>query len=254
MIEIPAPKDILKYDEWRKKISLRMSGENNPMFGKHLKHTEETKKKISLRMSGKNNPMFGKPRSEESKKKISLSSIGKSKSENHKKKISESQIGNKNHRFGKHESDEVKFKKLDTTIGGIWFGAVTYPKPNNTCLLWEDVNKRSHAFYENRCVICGKVHKSNVGHHVFYERQACCMITENGEYYTNLNAKDHPLKDYYIGTNPNYFVILCTSCHGKTNGKFKNRKKWADYFKNLIDEQYGGKSFLTKEEYNMMNI
>jgi hypothetical protein len=73
-------------DDYRKKISERLKGENNPMFGKFgklnpffgKKHTEETKKKmidgrdysvyrteefrqkISKLSKGKNNPMYGK--------------------------------------------------------------------------------------------------------------------------------------------------------------------------------------------------
>jgi hypothetical protein len=62
------------------------------------------------------------------------------------------------------------------------------------------------------------------------------------------HAWDRYLKDYVIGGNPNYFVILCPKCHGKTNGGFNNRKKWADYFRDMIDTQYNGKCFFTREE------
>lgn len=48
------------------------SGENHPMFGKHL--SDENKRKISIALKGKlkgeNNPMFGKHHSEESLKKM----------------------------------------------------------------------------------------------------------------------------------------------------------------------------------------
>lgn len=52
-----------KMKEWRAKPEVKeyyskiMSGERNPMYGKH--HSDETKKKLSERMSGKNNPMYG---------------------------------------------------------------------------------------------------------------------------------------------------------------------------------------------------
>jgi hypothetical protein len=223
-------------EETKRKISDRNKGKI---------HSEQSKYKMRLSKIGKH-PKRSK-HSEETKQKMSLSKKGKKHSEETKQKMSLLKIG-KHPKHPKH-SDETKQKISLSQIGELWYGAVTYPKPDNTCLLWNDVNKRSHIFYENRCVICGKIHKSNAGHHVFYERQACCMISNNGEYYTNLNAKDHPLKDYYIGKNPNYFVILCRSCHSKTNGGFKNREKWANYFRELIDTQYNGKSFLTKEEY-----
>jgi hypothetical protein len=115
------------------------------------------------------------------------------------------------------------------------------------------VNPRVHAFFNYECCLCGKKEndKSHVGHHVFYVKEACCWYDKSGVYYTNLNAKDHKENDYCIGENPNYFVILCNSCHGKTNGKFENRKKWADCFKNMINIKYGGKCYLTKEEYEI---
>ena len=137
---------------------------------------------------------------------------------------------------------------------GFWYGHPSintdYIKPQY-CELWEDVNPRVHAFFNYECCLCGKKEnaRSHIGHHVFYVKEACCWHNESGIYYTNLNAKDHKEKDYYIGENPNYFVILCPTCHGKTNGKFENRKKWADYFKDIIDNKYDGKCYLTKEEY-----
>ena len=45
-------------EETRKKLSKKLSGKNNPMYGKHM--SEENKKKMSVRNKGKNNPMYGK--------------------------------------------------------------------------------------------------------------------------------------------------------------------------------------------------
>lgn len=119
------------------------------------------------------------------------------------------------------------------------------------CEIWKDVNPRVHAFYGYKCVLCGQPEngRSHIGHHVFYVKEACCWYDESGVYYTNLNAVDHKENDYCIGRNPNYFVILCRSCHGKTNGYFANRKKYADLFKDMIDTYYEGKCYFTKEEY-----
>ena len=55
-------------EETRRKISEAMTGEKNPMFGKHL--SEEIRKKLSEANTGENNPFYGKHFSEESKKKI----------------------------------------------------------------------------------------------------------------------------------------------------------------------------------------
>jgi DNA-directed RNA polymerase subunit RPC12/RpoP len=140
---------------------------------------------------------------------------------------------------------------------GFWYGHPIINKQDQIyCELWKDVNPRVHAFFNNKCCLCGTEETtiSHVGHHVFYVKEACCWHNEDGEYYTNLNVNTHRKDEYYIGDNPNYFVILCQSCHGKTNGTFENRKKWADYFKNMIDEKYEGKCYLTKEEYEKYKL
>lgn len=110
-------------EETRKKMSDSLSGERNPMFGKHLtqeqinnikqkmsgennpmygispkeRMDEETynlwRKHLSEKLSGENNPMFGKTHSEESKEKNRQSHLGKRASENTKKKMSVSHQG-----------------------------------------------------------------------------------------------------------------------------------------------------------------
>ena len=70
------PKGYKHTDEWKRNQSIKMSGKNNPFYGKH--HSEETKQKISIKnsnpplerrkkisehhadFSGENNPMYGK--------------------------------------------------------------------------------------------------------------------------------------------------------------------------------------------------
>lgn len=44
--------------ETKRKLSIKLSGKNNPMYGKHM--SEENKKRMSEKNKGKNNPMFGK--------------------------------------------------------------------------------------------------------------------------------------------------------------------------------------------------
>ena len=143
---------------------------------------------------------------------------------------------------------------------GFWYG---HPIINNEprrqiyCEIWEDVKPRIAAFNVDMhdgvltCEMCENPINNGshqfVHHHVFYEKRACCW-NENGIYTTNLNIKSMPKDSYIIGDNPNYFAITCISCHGKTNGNFENRKKWADFFKNKIDIEYDGKSYYTKEE------
>lgn len=144
---------------------------------------------------------------------------------------------------------DMKVRMCESQIGGFWYGNVRYYK-RIECELWKDVNPRVHAWFSNKCVLCEQPgnNSSLIGHHVFYDTKACCLTSKDGKYYSNLNARKHPVKDYYIGENPNYFVILCRSCHGKTNGSFKNRMRYADEFKKMIDEYYGGKCYFTNEE------
>ena len=76
--------------------------EKNPMFGKH--RSEEARKKLSMSHSGEKNPMFGK-RGEKHPM------FGKHHSEEARKKISLSHSGENNPMFGKHHSEETR-KKL----------------------------------------------------------------------------------------------------------------------------------------------
>lgn len=63
----------------------------------------ETKHKMSIAKSGKNHPHFGKPRSEETKKKISIASLGKIISLENRKKLYAAN-------YGKKHSEETKAK------------------------------------------------------------------------------------------------------------------------------------------------
>lgn len=69
---------------------------------------EETKQKISIANRGENSPMFGKHLSEEMKKKLSESHMGKTFSLESRQKMSMSRIGEKNPMFGKSRSAEAR--------------------------------------------------------------------------------------------------------------------------------------------------
>ena len=97
------------------KISNRMSGENNPSFGKHRNykksvHSEEWKNHLREKYKGEGNPMYGKKVSEETRLKLSLSLKGRPQSEETRKKRSESLKGEKNPMYGKKMSEETKEK------------------------------------------------------------------------------------------------------------------------------------------------
>jgi hypothetical protein len=107
-----------------------------------------------------------------------------------------------------------------------WRGGVSFepycPKFNN------EFKERVRVFFNNLCILCGKTEKENgrklIVHHVNYKKEACC---------------DEDI--------PRYFVILCTSCHGKTNSA-NEREKYQKQFEKMIEKRFGGKSYFHKKE------
>ena len=117
--------------------SQRMTGENNPMYGKN--HSQETRNKISAgrigKYAGENNPNYGKPLSEEQKQRLSKKAkerfqnpanhpmYGKHLTEDAKRKIGESKNGRycgENHpMYGKHYSEEVKKRMSESHKGQV---------------------------------------------------------------------------------------------------------------------------------------
>lgn len=88
-------------EEHKMKLSEAKKGKNNPNYGKQ--YTKEERKLLRDKLSGENNPMFGK--------KGELSPcFGKKHSEETKKKMSDAAIGNKNHNYGISWSDEHRYK------------------------------------------------------------------------------------------------------------------------------------------------
>lgn len=137
--------------KWKESVGDKLKGENNPNYGKrHSKETKkkqsqlrkewwsslsdeeiiELGNKISKANIGKesplkgttnkkhsvwmkeNNPMKGIKQSDEVRRKISESNIGKTKSEEHKRKISESLKGNKPGNMVKIEIDGIIYESL----------------------------------------------------------------------------------------------------------------------------------------------
>lgn len=100
-----------------------LSGEANGMFGR--RHRPETIEKMMGRPGRKGqhwseeerinqiNARLGKKHTEEHNLKIALAGIGRTHSEETKKKMSESQLGELNHRYGKHDSFDIKIKLSD---------------------------------------------------------------------------------------------------------------------------------------------
>jgi len=212
------------------KRSIAMSGENHPFYGKHL--TEEHKKKISeTRLS------LGIRHTPEAKARMSALHRGHKHTDEEKRKISQSHKGKK--RSAEHQahltaalkgritSVETR-EKISIAIRGEnhpnWKGGISYepycPKFN------KDLRHRIRAFFEYRCMSCGKTTEENEKelccHHVEYNKQACC------------------------DGNPVHFAALCKKCHSKTNN---DRSRWEAMLHRIIDEFYDGRSYFTKDEW-----
>ena len=240
-VHSPGPMEGKKHtQETIEKMSIAKKGKPSLRVG--YRHSESTKKKLREKAIGRPGYWRGKTIPDSAKEKLRLYNTGRRLSEDHKRRISETQK-NRPH------SEEHIMRVVESRIGGFWYGNVGASGPQY-CEVWRLVRPRIVAFFGHICVECEGVieDKDPCCHHVFYEKKACCMVDEDGEFFSNLNIPNHA-KDYHIGKNPNYFVTLCVRCHSKTNGSYESRKRWADHFKELIDTKYGGKCYLTEEEF-----
>jgi len=264
---MPAPKDPIKYAEYCRKISEGHKNRSTESYQKPtLKgkpRTEEDRKKISEGQLGKKRPGYidtlsqetrlklslatkGKKRSEENCRKISEARMGKHLSEETTRRVSEAKKGTPSCRKGATLSDETKAKLRESRIGTTasletrlkmgearkgeknaqWKGGISFEP---YCQKFDEPFKeRVRAFFNRRCVECGGPEngKRLDVHHVNFDKQSCC----NGA---------APL-----------FVALCVSCHAKTN---HNREYYEKHFTELIESEYDGKCYLTKEEMLLIN-
>ena len=77
----------------------KYAGKNNPMFGKHIPHTEEWKTWARQYFSGEGNPMYG---------------VHREKTPEECKAISERQMGSGNSFYGKKHTEETRQKIRDS--------------------------------------------------------------------------------------------------------------------------------------------
>ena len=82
--------------------------------------TDERREEYSQRCSGENNPNYGKPLSEETRKKISMSLLGRTLSEEARRKLDKNRpkFSGENHpMYGKHHTKETKKKMSESHKG-----------------------------------------------------------------------------------------------------------------------------------------
>jgi hypothetical protein len=205
------------------------------------KHSHESIEKMRISKSGSNNPNFGKQRSVCTRKKISGALMGHVIDESTKNKISKSLSGPLNANFGnrtqehnrkislsqlgKPANQETISKSIETKLGGFWYGNVRYDHRRQYCEKWNaNLRERVRAFFNYTCIECGAIQSESKlhVHHVHYNKKLCCDDT------------------------PRSLVVLCKSCHAKTN---YNRKYWSSHFQEILDLKYSGKCWITKQEY-----
>jgi hypothetical protein len=165
---------------------------------------------------------------------------------------------------------------IGITVEGYWYGNKSLIKWNNGgnnrnkyCELWNnDLKRRIDAAYNFKSIISGKDKFDNRNkyldrHHIYWQEKACCIWDEDLEgYYAWINngttAKPIWIK-YYIKGDPNKFVLLTHSEHGKMYGNKKegtDKIYWIKYLEDLIEqrEREGKKCYLSKEEYEIYKI
>lgn len=206
------------------------TGKNNGFFGKHP--TQEVLQKNIDAHTGKNNANYGHPRDLETKRKISLGNSGKKRSEETKKTISSSVMK-------LWENSEYR-KKMLISLNLRWKDPLECKKQSDRIsLLWQDNEYRemmllSFGTGEQNSAWRGGISFDNYNiefNSAFKKyirekfQQTCyiCGCTESDSGY--LHSVHHVSYDKKISCkNEEWkFIILCQSCHGKTNF---NRHFW----------------------------
>ena len=227
-----------------------------------MKHTTETKAKMAAAHRGKPHPCKTHIVSEETKRKISAGNAGKIRSAECRAQMSARNTGKKlsaehkmktsatmkarwndpekraaweeaaTKRRGFKHTREAKAKMSACRMGENnpnWLGGISYEP---YCPMFnKDLKTRIRAFFDNRCLMCGKTANENgvalSCHHVEYDKQACC----DGK--------------------PVHFAALCGRCHWRTNN---DRTRWEAIMHRIIDEIYDGRSYYTKDEWVGLRI
>lgn len=231
-------------DAAKKRVYTEEDRKRNSESHKGHKHSEETKRKMKESHKGRKPSEYniecvkrahiGVPRSKETKKKLSDANIGKTHSEDTKKKMSDQRKGENHPLYGVPVSLDTRDKisiKLRGERNSNWKGGRT---KRRYCHKWrEHLRERVREFFGRICLNCLKTEKENGRklsvHHVHHNRTACC------------------------DSSPRMFVPLCSVCHNLTNHK-KNEEFYKEKFTKIVMEQYGGKSYYTKEEYEQILI
>lgn len=221
------PKDPAKQEKYRRKISLSRTGKpttkgpttdewkdkiRRTLTGR--KASAETRLKQSLKRRGKDNPAW--------KGKITIICI------NCGKPFETFQSRAKSRKY-------CSMKCRNNHYGPRFFGKENPNWHNGASFepYCEKFNKefknRVRVFFGYTCAVCGKKQEDDIKgqslhvHHINYRKDACC------------SPEVKPL-----------FITLCSHCHGKVH---YDRDYWNVHFQSIIEQEYNGKCYYTKEEF-----
>lgn len=236
-----APKDPVKYEEWRRNLSEVHRGKKMPPFsedhrtnlsnslrGKKRKPlSDDHKRKIGDAVRGENHPFYGKHHTKETRDRISATLLehhpgrGIPLSDLHRRRISESNTGKKSSR-----EYRIILSCSHRGISISEFDGFQHQKPY--CELWTpEFRERVRVFFGRRCVECQMTEEENGRkldvHHVNYDKQTCCKEGES-------------IRD-------KKFVALCRLHNLQAN---TDREFWEDWYVEIINEFYGGQCYLPK--------
>lgn len=220
----PSPrKGVVLSEETKLKISRNRKGKC--LGNKNHIHTQEERDAQRKKLLGKPGRRTGIPQSDSAKQKLREFRTGLTASEETKLKMSKCRTGEKNPN---------------------WNGG-----DKEYCEKWNpEFRRRIRAYWGNTiCGACGAIQVKPLlsCHHVYYNKKACCVVSEDGKYFSNLDLLNHTF-DFEIVGDPNKFIPLCKHCHDESTIK-KNRSACARKFERIINENHGGKSYFTQEEY-----
>jgi len=239
------PKDPFKFEEWRRKLSKAKRG--------HIV-SDETREKMRDANLGRG---LGRIVSEETREKLRDVNLGRVVSEETREKLRSAQLGKHhleetrekmrgtrgtnarepNPMFGKVLSKETRIKQSCAKQGISISEFDGFKRAEFYCELWNgEFRERVLGFFGYVCMYpgCGKTQEEEGRrlsvHHVNYDKQTCCR--ENEE------------------VSSRKFVTLCNRHNLAVN---YDRELWERYFIDLINNEYEGRCYFTKEEWAWLN-
>lgn len=187
---------------------------------KGKKRTEEQIKRISEAKMGDKNPNFGKIPSIEARQKVSIGNKGKIRTEIQKNKYAEAKKGEKNPWYGKYGIEHPMYGKHHTEE------IIEYLSKINS--------KENHPNWQNG--------KSFEPYGLEFNKDLKQQILTRDNYICqcpDCEGKSSKLDIHHIdydkkNNNPENLIVLCMSCHMKSN---YNRKYWTVVYQNIMEKR-----------------